>query len=331
MLGMNNITQNRADYLQALPDRTWKEFFGETVRKAGLGAAMMSAGLGVSGFGGIIGEKRAEGAIVTSISADPQAIASGATHSIDGGGNVGYISYGTGTSSGVYLGNGWVLGAGHTASNGGPLTFGTGFNFNSSPGTVFSPSQVIIHPQYSDGGNHDLALLQYTDLNINRILNFADARPATGSDVVLSGYGRTGTPGGYTTQDGFIRAGTSRLLAGVNLPIAGYSSEFFGEAFFRPNTRPNDIRAHSGDSGGGVFTQSGDLFGIMIAASNSAIGRSTYFLDLSNPAGENRAWIDSTIGKEMVATPEPSSLLMFGIASAAFALNRLRSRRNKVT
>ncbi len=290
---------------------------------------MMGAGLGVSGFGGIIEEKRAEGAIVTSMEADPQAIATGAGFSIDGGGNVGYISLSTGTASGVYLGNGWVLTAGHVAAAGGPLTFGTGFNFNSNPGTVFAPSQVVINPLYTNTGNHDLALIQYTDLNINRILSFADVRPATGSDVVLSGYGRTGTPGGYTTQDGFIRAGTSRLSSGSSLDAAGYSSSFFGEANFRPNTRPNDIRGHGGDSGGGVFTQSGDLFGIMVAASTPSIGRSTYFLDLSNPAGENRAWIDSTIGKEVVATPEPSSLLMFGIASAAFALNRLRTRRNK--
>jgi len=324
MLGQNCKTQNGTVQLQPLPERTWKEYFGETVRKAGLGAAMLGTGLGVSGFGGIE-DKRAEAGIVTSLEADPQAIALGSTFSVDGGGNVGYISYGTGTSSGIYLGNGWVLGAGHTASNVGPLTFGTGFNFNSNPGTVFSPSQVILHPQYSSGGNHDLALLRFADLNLNRILSFA-ARPPTGSDLFLAGFGTTGTPAGYTTQDGFIRAGTSRLLAGVNLPIAGYSREFFGEAFFRPNTRPNDIRAHGGDSGGGVFTQTGDLFGIMIAASSPADGTSTYFLDLSNPAGENRAWIQS-----ITAVPEPSSLLMFGVAGAASALNHLRSRRNKQT
>ena len=252
----------------------------------------------------------------------------GATYSVDGGGNVGYINHVNGTGSGVYLGNGWVLTAGHVAANGGPLTFGTGFNFNSNPGTVFAPSQVILHSQYSSRGNHDLALLQYTDLNLNRILSFA-ARPATGSDVLLSGYGRTGTPGGYTTQDGFIRAGTSRLSSGRSLETAGYSSGFFGEANFRPNFRPGDIRAHGGDSGGGVFTLSGDLFGIMIAASTPATGRSTYFLDLSNPAGENRAWIQSTIGT--TAVPEPSSLLMFDIAGAAYCLNHFRSRRNEQT
>ena len=71
MLGHNCKTQNGTDQLQPLPDRTWKKYFGERVRKAGLGAAMAGAGLGVSGFGGIE-EKRADAGIVTSLEADPR-------------------------------------------------------------------------------------------------------------------------------------------------------------------------------------------------------------------------------------------------------------------
>jgi len=51
MFGQNCKTQNGTDHLQALPDRIWKDYFGEIARKAGLGAAMAGAGLGVSGFG----------------------------------------------------------------------------------------------------------------------------------------------------------------------------------------------------------------------------------------------------------------------------------------
>ena len=62
------------------------EFFGKTVRDAGLGAAMLGAGLGLSGFGGIE-QKRADAGIV--ISGDPlanqRAIDNGARYSVAGG------------------------------------------------------------------------------------------------------------------------------------------------------------------------------------------------------------------------------------------------------
>ena len=317
----NSKTQYGTDHFRTLPDRTWAEFLGETASKAGLGAAMLGAGLGLSGFGGLE-DKRADAGIITSAAADPQAKASGAQYSVDGGGSVGYINTNAGVASGVYLGNGWVLTAGHAAAHGGALTFGTGSNFNSNPGTIYSPSQTIMHPSYSNGGNHDLALLYYSTLNLNSTVTFAVNKPAAGSDVWLAGYGTTGTPAGYTTQDGFIRAGTSRMSSGFGLEGEGFSSVFFGAADMRPNTRPNDIRGYLGDSGGGVFTQSGDLLGLMIAASLPSIGRSTYFLDLTN--SENRSWIQSNV----TAVPEPSSILILGATSTvAYALRRFRKRR----
>ena len=76
MPGQNRKTQNGTDHFRAIPGGTWTEFFGKTAQKVGLGTAMLAAGLGLSGFGGIE-EKRADAGIITSAAADPQAKASG--------------------------------------------------------------------------------------------------------------------------------------------------------------------------------------------------------------------------------------------------------------
>jgi len=322
MPGQNRKNQNGTDQFRAPSGGGLKEFFVKPARKAGFGAAMMGAGLGLSGFGGLE-DKRADAGIITSAAADPQAKASGAQYSVDGGGSVGYINNSAGRASGVYLGNGWVLTAGHVAASGGPLTFGTGSNFNSSPGTIFTPTQVVLHPQYSNTGNHDLALIRYAGLDLDRTIAFAITTPAAGVDILLAGYGTTGVFGGaYTGQDGFIRAGTSRLALGSALDIRGYSSQYFGGGFMRPSSSPNDIRAAGGDSGGGVFTQTNQLLGIIIAADGSTSGTGTYFLNTTN--SENSAWIQSNI----TAVPEPSSFALLGAASTvAYALRRFRKRR----
>jgi len=191
MPGQNRKIQYGTDHFRTFPDRTWTEFFGKTAQKVGLGTAIMTAGLGLSGFGGLE-EKRADAGIITTLAADPQTKASGAQYSVDGGGSVGYINNSAGRASGVYLGSGWVLTAGHVAASGGPLTFGTGSNFNSSPGTIFTPTQVIINPLYSNGGNHDLALIRYAGLDLNRTITFAITTPAAGVEKLGDTQCRTG-------------------------------------------------------------------------------------------------------------------------------------------
>lgn len=297
--------------------RKWRWYLRRVSQKVGLGTAMMGTGFGLTGLGGAE-QKQADAGIITSASADPQILAFGATYAVKNGGSVGYITNSAGHGSGVYLGNGWVLTAGHVANYGGALTFGTGTNFNSDPGTIHSPSQVIFHPQYSNLGNHDLALIKYPTLNQSSILTIATSRPATGSDIWLAGYGTTGTPAGYTIQDGFIRAGTSGLYYGPVLDTSGYSNVFYGLGDMRSFIRPYDIRAYVGDSGGGVLTPAGELLGIMIAAGNSPSNPRTYFLDGTNL--ENSSWIQS-----ITAVPEPTSLFLVGAAGlATFGFRRVR-------
>jgi Trypsin len=238
------------------------------------------------------------------------------------GGNVGYIFNSTaGAASGVHLINGWVLTAGHVVALGGSLAFGTGTNFNSDPGTIHSPDQVILHPQYSNLGNHDLALIHYPTLDQSTILTIPTNRSVLGSDVWLAGYGTTGTPAGYTSQDGYIRAGTSALYYGIVLDTAGYSSTFHGLADMRPFLRPYDIRAYIGDSGGGVFSPSGELLGLMIASSNSASGTRTIFIDVTNET--NRTWIYS-----VSTVPEPTSLSLVSAAAGGLLLMRRRGGKS---
>jgi len=317
-----NPTSHLSDggYSAKLPERSWGQWGIGVIRDVGFKAAMGVSSLGLGGAA--VTEKQAEAGIITNASVDPQILAFGATYAVKNGGSVGHIANNSiaGHASGVYLGNGWVLTAGHVANFGGALTFGTGTNFNTDPGTIFLPSQVIIHPQYSNGGNHDLALIKYPTLNQSSILTIATSRPATASDIWLAGYGTTGTPAGYTTQDGFIRAGTSRMSSGSTLLTEGFSPVFFIAGDMRVATRPFDIRGYIGDSGGGIFTPSGELLAIEIAGSNPADGTRTYGLDMTNL--ENRSWIQS-----ITAVPEPTSLFLVGAAGlAAFSFARFRKQ-----
>jgi Trypsin len=300
------------------PIRNWSSWAGQVARDVGLKAAMGVSSLGLGGAA--VSEKQVDAGIITDASVDPQIRAFGATYAVANGGRVGYITNNAGRASGVHLGNGWVLTAGHVANFGGALTFGTGTNFITDPGINHSPDQVILHPQYSNLGNHDLALIHYPSLDQGSVLTIPTNRAAVGSDVWLAGYGTTGTPAGYTSQDGYIRAGTSGLYYGPTLDTAGYSSVFHGIADMRLFTRPYDIRSYLGDSGGGVFTPSNELLAIIIGGSNSADGRRTYFLDLTNT--ENRSWIESTI----YAVPEPTSLALVAAAGGLLLMRRRGSK-----
>jgi Trypsin-like peptidase domain len=295
------------------PIRNWSGWAGQVARDVGFKAAMGVSSLGLGGA--VVVEKQVEAGIITSAAVDPQIRAFWATYAVANGGWVGYVNTPVGPGSGVHLGNGWVITAGHVVALGGSLNFGTGTNFNTDAGTVHAPDQVILHPMYSNGGNHDLALVHYSTLNQNATITIATSRGSTGSDVWLAGYGTTGTPVGYTTQDGFIRAGTSRLSSGSSLLTEGYDPAFFSAADMRTATRPFDIRGYIGDSGGGVFTPAGELFGIMIAASNPPGGTRTYFLDLTYP--ENRTWIDS-----ITSIPEPTSLALVAAAGGLLLMRR---------
>ena len=259
MLGQNCKTQNGTDQVQALPERTWKAYFGEIARKAGLGAAMAVAGLGLSGFGGIE-EKRAEAGIVISMdpNADQRARDNGFRYSVAGGGNVGSLTntseLGTFYSSLVFVNPFTAISSAHQFDSRFGLnqsySIGTGANYNS--GSFYTPTNVFIHPSYggSAGSGIDLAVITFNiPVALQNNLVFESSRPAVGQEIWLSGFGISGSRDvGYLPQDGFLRAGTSFVNSAP--PLLGGNSLFYQNASFRDLAFfPNSLRGAPGDSG----------------------------------------------------------------------------------
>lgn len=254
-LSVPSATEQGGSLLGSLPRRAF-DVAAEVTKRVGLATALMTGGAGMG-----LPEQQADAGIITHLDYDPLVRALGEGYAIDNGGNVGYIQNDVGFASGVgwnQNGFGWVLTAGHVALNRGALTFGTGTNFNSSPGTNYATSEVFLHPLYTDGGDGiDLALLRLNSQIAGAgQLSFATSRPANNSEVGLAGYGTAGSSAGYTTQDGFIRAGTSRLVYGSRAATIGFSPDIYGVAvmqtFFGP---PTTLRGAPGDSGGGLWAK----------------------------------------------------------------------------
>ncbi|GAT33954.1 PEP-CTERM protein-sorting domain-containing protein [Terrimicrobium sacchariphilum] len=90
----------------------------------------------------------------------------------------------------------------------------------------------------------------------------------------------------------------------------------------------DDAQVSTGDSGGGVFTSTGALAGILLASANypsqpgntSVIGDGSYFADMS------------VYGSRILAVvPEPSSFVLLGLAGIlAAAMTRRRSRKRRI-
>ncbi len=309
-----------------LPERTWRGFLGESARKVGLGAAMMGAGLGLSGFGGV-DEKKADAGIVISFDpdADQRARDNGAGYSVENGGNVGALRYQSGTqtvySSLVFVNPYTAISTAHQFSPGfsSGISYAavTGANYNS--GNVYNPASIFLHPNSAV----DFAVITFDiPVPISKDIVFGQSRPAANESVWLTGYGRSGSPDiGYLSQDGNLRAGQS--LANNFPPLLGGSPLLYQNAlFFDELSNPTHLRLTNGDSGGGIFNQNGELVGLGRAASSSVGGSTSEFLNLLAP--EVRGFLDS---HSVTAVPEPSSLVLSFIALGTGALAAWRRSR----
>jgi hypothetical protein len=239
--------------------------------------------------------------------------------------------FGSGQANEIHLGSGtlispkWVLTAGHVADGVG--TFGFPYRFNIGGflfdnGTTYNVTTKIPHPNWNRNdlfAGYDIGLLK---LNF-AVTGIAPSSRFTASDVLgqvgtTVGYGIYGTgtnPG--SNMDGRKRAGSNIIdtygMAGY--PGQGASDQYLASDFdtpggggFNPFGSPdplnNECCASSGDSGGGLFVDSGVRSYVAAATSFVEDTRSTNSADDNSNYGDTYGstrisffndWIDDNI------------------------------------
>ncbi|MGB8352920.1 MAG: trypsin-like serine protease [Chthoniobacteraceae bacterium] len=221
---------------------------------------------------------------------------------ITGWNYVGEVINASGTASGVYLGNDWVITAGHVGSG----TFSlSGSNYIMVPG---SAQGITV-----SGTPADLTLFQITTAPVLPSLTISSTAPAhltgfhSGDQVVMIGYGgNQGETWGMNT----VTSGS------VSVTIAGYpytTTDFetaFGTTTRGSNSATNNAAFVLGDSGGGDFVYDSSTGTWELTGINEAIdtGTNGYMVELGVYASQ----IDN-----ITAVPEPSSFALLGIGCVA--------------
>jgi V8-like Glu-specific endopeptidase len=229
--------------------------------------------------------------------------------------------YNINNSSGVAVGEHWILTAAHVAND---VTDGNV--------KIGNTTYTGVSTYYQDDGA-DLALIYvanaiFTSYNITSSLSTSDT-------LLMVGYGNTGTVDTSTTfSDGGSGKGTKRW--GTNKAIALSSvgtdenldgtNEFTSQDFlmsFNTSDTTYEAGVGIGDSGGGVFVKNGDtweLAGIM----NSSLsdGSTDYVGAVFLPTYST--WISDTMAMTTVI-PEPTTIAIFG--TGIFGLIGYRRRR----
>lgn len=249
-------------------------------------------------------------------------------------------------SSGVYLGNGWVLTAYHNLTDGGSgFQFGgisiQGVSYTADPATATRLHNPVIQ---NFSALADLAMFRLTVVPSGvPSLTLSGATPSFGTSVRMMGNGQdralseTHWNSSWTeevppfAETGYKLVGTQTVRWGTNtmgsgnLNIGDSYGDFVG--FLTTfNASAGDAQATGGDSGGGVFRKNGnnwELAGIMLGADQPTGGQ---------PAGTilygDRTFAAS-IGtykneiESIRAMPEPSTAI-FSLTGLAITLQRRR-------
>jgi secreted trypsin-like serine protease len=237
--------------------------------------------------------------------------------------------------SGVLIEPRWVLTAGHAAvgSDGSvfdEFQFGVGSNYLTAPGETAAVLAAYAHPDYDpaapEGSTPDLALLYLSDpiQTVAPAARFVGV-DAVGTEVHFAGYGRPGTPStGVQPADGQTR-GFVGTIDGFGDPGEGLTTDYATVPFtdVGPFFDALGGLATSGDSGGGMFVDSGgeyQLAGIMaLNLGGFDYGGSTASMRVSL----YNDWIDATIAE----VPEPSALVLLLAAAAMLVWQAGRQRR----
>ena len=213
----------------------------------------------------------------------------------------------------VYIGNGWVLTAGHVYSDNpsGDPVFGT---------TAYTPdgTHYTIQDPANTSYNADLAMFHLTTIPADLpalALTMSSSQPPVSSPVTAIGYGyarqstelywnsswqpMAGTPGSYAYAGyelgalGPERWGTNTIVGGTSGDDGTGTVTNLLDCMFNSTGGPNNFQFVSHDSGGGVFYQGPNgwqLTGIILAQAtiggqpgNTAVyDDASYFGDLSS-------------------------------------------------
>ena len=177
-----------------------------------------------------------------------------------------------GGASGVYLGNNWVLTAGHV----GAATFTlAGASYSVVPGSTQTISD--------SNGQADICLFQVSPAPNLPALPIATSGPSDGTSVAILGYG-----GGGGNETWGLNAVTDN---GILVNVESFFTTDFQTAY---GTSGNTYFLVSGDSGGGDFafnsaTQQWELVGINEAIDTSKNPPDSYFVELSAYASQINA------------------------------------------
>lgn len=209
-------------------------------------------------------------------------------------------------ASGVYLGNGWVISAGHVGA--GNFSLG-GVTYDAVAGSAVSIT--------SAAGTADLVLFQISTAPALPSLDLRQSDPVTfsrfnsGSTVVMIGNGGGGKSWG------------ANVVTDVDdiVSLSGYNSTSFstnyGTTTLGNRSVTNSARAVTGDSGGAGFifnASSGEweLAGVMAAVSSDG---DTYLVQLNEYAAQIQGIIAAPV-------PEPTTLGLLALSFVLFGLRR---------
>jgi len=202
--------------------------------------------------------------------------------------SAGKLDWGSGYSSGTYLGKGWVLTAAHVANISAEFTF-------TLNGATYTSSAVHIYDGWAgdSASGGDIALIRLEESNVpaQRVLLYSGTPGGLLDEVaVISGYGRTGTG-----QTGATEPGGVLLHAGQNLiEKTGGSVAFFAD--YDESILFFDFDDPSASDDGYFWSENEALtYEYMIAAGDSG-GGSFVFLDGEYVLGGVNSFIIATDG-----------------------------------
>jgi hypothetical protein len=230
---------------------------------------------------------------------------------------------GANEASGVYLGNGWVITAGHV----GALNFTLGTNTYATTGYSYTNFSIS-----TTNTNTGTIYTYFADLNLFKVstsstlgnsllptnkLTLVPAYNTAGQTVVMIGYGDAAV--GRQKSWGINTVTANNIL----VPLGGYpyTTVDFKTAYGTNSYgTTNSALVIVGDSGGGDFVSDGGKW--YLAGLNEAVdsNSNSYFVNLG--------YYSSQITDVMNSVPEPSTwaLMGLGFCFITFVLRKNRSR-----
>jgi hypothetical protein len=206
-------------------------------------------------------------------------------------------------ASGVYLGNGWVLTAGHVGAG--------DFTLNGTDYSVASGSARGLTNSF--GGTPDLTLFKLTLSPNLPALSVATSAPTSfsqsqaGSQLAMLGYGGAGSE-----TWGLNTVTSANQLVQVGSFVTADFETMYGTVFAGSGSVTNNYALVSGDSGGADFIYNSSTQAWQLAGINEAVDGS------NNSAFVEMSFYSSQLNTMIQTVPEPSSVTFFACGLLAF-------------